>query len=115
MRIFLGNVYLTLKCMVGTWARKTFLENVYDDVVKPSFKHFASYIKMFDECFVNIVAVSSSLTNYMVIKLLLILHYENLSLKMTLKNHSYSEIQYYKRKCCTEKFSVLFQHCFCLT
>ena len=36
-------------------------------------------------------------------------HYENLSLKMTLKNHSYSEIQYYKRKCCTEKFSVLFK------
>ena len=33
-------------------------------------------------------------------------HYENLSLKMTLKNHSYSEIQYYKRKCCTENFSV---------
>ena len=46
-------------------------------------------------------------------------HYENLSLKMTLKNHSYSEIQYYIRKCCTENFSVLFkcnfQRCFCLT
>ena len=50
--------------MVGTWARKIILENVYDDVVKTFFKHFASYIKMFDECFVNIVAVSPKLTNY---------------------------------------------------
>ena len=33
--------------------QKTFLENVYDDVVKTFFKHFALYIKMFDECFVN--------------------------------------------------------------
>ena len=45
-------------------------------------------------------------------------HYENLSLKMTLKNHSYYEIQYYKRKYCTEIFSVPFkcnfQRCFCL-
>ena len=64
MRMFLENVYLTLKCMVGTWARKHFLENVYDDVVKTFFKHFASYIKMFDECFVNIIAVSRSLTNH---------------------------------------------------
>ena len=44
--------------------QKTFSENVHDDVVKTFVKHFASYIKMFDECFVNIVAVSSSLTNY---------------------------------------------------
>ena len=44
--------------------QKTFLENVYDDVVKTFFKHFASHIKMFDECFVNIIAVSRSLTNY---------------------------------------------------
>ena len=48
-----------------------------------------------------------------------VIHYENLSLKMTLKNHSYSENQYFKRKCCTENFSVLFkcnfQRCFCLT
>ena len=43
--------------------QKTFLENVYDDVVKTFFKHFASYIKMFDECFVKIVAGSSSLSN----------------------------------------------------
>ena len=43
--------------------QKTFFENVYDDVVKTFFKHFASYIKMFDECFVNIVAVNSSLSN----------------------------------------------------
>ena len=43
--------------------QKTFLDNVYDDV-KTFFKHFTSYIKMFDKCFVNIVAVSSSLTNY---------------------------------------------------
>ena len=34
--------------------QKTFLENVYDDVVKAFFKHFASYIKN----------VSRSLTNY---------------------------------------------------
>ena len=40
--------------------QKTFLENVYDDVVKTFFKHFALYIKMFDKCFVNIVAVSPS-------------------------------------------------------
>ena len=26
-------------------SQKTFLENVYDDVVKTFFKHFASYIK----------------------------------------------------------------------
>ena len=44
--------------------QKTFVENVYDDVVKTFFKHFASCIKMFDECFVNIVEVSPSLTNY---------------------------------------------------
>ena len=44
--------------------QKMFLENVYDDVVKTFFKHFATYIKMFDECFVNIIAVSRSLTNY---------------------------------------------------
>ena len=40
--------------------QKTFLENVYDDVVKTFFKHFALYINMFDECFENIVAVSPS-------------------------------------------------------
>ena len=44
--------------------QKTFLENVYDNVVKTFFKHFASYIQMFDEYFVNIVAVSPKLTNY---------------------------------------------------
>ena len=44
--------------------QKTFLENVYDNVVKTFFKHFASYIQMFDECFANIVAVSPKLTNY---------------------------------------------------
>ena len=47
------------------------------------------------------------------------LHYDNLSLKITLKNYSYSENRYYKRKCCTENFSVLcqcnFQRCLCLT
>ena len=42
-------------------SQNTFLENVYDDVVKTFFKHFASYIK---KCFVNIVAFSPSLTNY---------------------------------------------------
>ena len=50
--------------MVGTWARKHFLENVCDDVVKTFVKHFTSYIEMFDECFVNITAVIQSLTNY---------------------------------------------------
>ena len=35
-------------------------------------------------------------------------HYDNLSLKITLKKHSYSENRYYKRKCYTENFSVLF-------
>ena len=34
-------------------------------------------------------------------------HYENLSLKMTLQNHSYSEIRYYKRSCGTDNLSVL--------
>ena len=47
------------------------------------------------------------------------LHYDNLSLKITLKNYSYSENCYYKRKCCTVNFSVLFQcnfqRCLCLT
>ena len=47
------------------------------------------------------------------------IHYDNLSLKITLKNYSYSENFYYKRKCCTENFSVLFQcnfqRCLCLT
>ena len=33
--------------------QKIFLENVHDDVVKTFFKYFSSYIKMFDECFVN--------------------------------------------------------------
>ena len=42
--------------------QKTFLENVYDNVVKTFFKHFASFF--FDKCFVNIVAVSPKLTNY---------------------------------------------------
>ena len=46
-------------------------------------------------------------------------HYDNLSLKITLKNYSYSENRYYKRKCCTENVSVLFkcnfQRCLCLT
>ena len=44
---------------------------------------------------------------------------DNLSLKITLKNHSCPENHFYKRKCCTENFSVLFQcnfqRCFCLT
>ena len=44
--------------------QKTFLETVYDDVVKTFFTNFVSYIKMFDECFVNIFAVSRGLTNY---------------------------------------------------
>ena len=44
--------------------QKTFSENVCDDVVKTFFKHFASYIKMLGECFVNIAAVSPSLANY---------------------------------------------------
>ena len=47
--------------------KKTFLENVYDDVVKTCCKHFASYIEMFDECFVNIALlqlISPSLINY---------------------------------------------------
>ena len=47
------------------------------------------------------------------------LHYDNLSLKITLRNYSYSENLYYKRKCCTENFSVFFQcdfqRCHCLT
>ena len=46
-------------------------------------------------------------------------YYENLSLKITLKNHNYSENQDCKRKCYTDIFSVLcqcnFQRCFCLT
>ena len=47
--------------MYGTdLGQKTFLVNVYDDVVKTFFKHFALYVKMSDECFVNIVAVSPS-------------------------------------------------------
>ena len=40
--------------------QKTFLDNVYDDVVKTFFKHFALYVKMSEECFVNIVAISPS-------------------------------------------------------
>ena len=39
---------------------------------------------------------------------LTVFHYENLLLKMTLKNHSYSENHFYKRKCYSENFSVLF-------
>ena len=45
-------------------------------------------------------------------------HYDNSSLKITLKSHSYSENPFYKKKCYTEKLSVLFQcnfqHYFCL-
>ena len=52
--------------------QKTFLENVYDDVVKTFFKHFASYIKMFDECFVNIVQLAQVWPT-MLITLLMIL------------------------------------------
>ena len=44
--------------------QKKFLDNDNDDVVKTFFQHFVSYMKMFCECFVNIVAVSPSLTNY---------------------------------------------------
>ena len=44
--------------------QKTFLENVYDNVVKTFCKHYASYIEMFDECFVNIVPVSPTYINY---------------------------------------------------
>ena len=60
--------------------QKTFLENVYDDVVKTFFKHFASYVKMFDECFVNIIAVSPKLTNYAYTILLILTSMINLLL-----------------------------------
>ena len=55
--------------------QETFSENVYDDVVKTFFKHFASYITMFHECFVNIIAESPSLTNYAHNILLALYHY----------------------------------------
>ena len=53
--------------------QKTFLVNVYDDVVKTFFKHFALYVKISDECFLNIVAVSQSFDQLYSIYFLLII------------------------------------------
>ena len=58
--------------------QKIFLENVYDDVVKTFIKHFASYIKMFGECFVNIIAVSRNLTDFALNVVINSYHYDYL-------------------------------------
>ena len=60
MKMFFGKCLFDVKMYGRDLGQKTFLINVYDDVVKTFLKHFALYVKMSDECFVNIVAVSPS-------------------------------------------------------